>query len=193
MHDNIPWQIYADNGEPILGKSAQPTDLDDDWESIRAAAHIWIWRSKGDSYEVLLQKRAVHVRHGGKYDISAAGHVDVGETVLRAAVRECKEEIGLDVDPSKLRFSFVHRKNHTVQSFNFVYLYEVDGSQDFVLEDGEVERLDWVDAVQFQEYANDPAAYGVVNHRQAYFVPLLDALEAARRRGPKVSHEDHQS
>ncbi|WP_242844097.1 NUDIX hydrolase [Clostridium sulfidigenes] len=42
----------------------------------------------------------------GKWDIAASGHVDEGETAKMAVVRECGEELGIDVKIKDL--SFVH-------------------------------------------------------------------------------------
>ena len=36
------------------------------------------------------------------WDVSVAGHIDAGETFFEAAIRECKEEIGLTLTPKIL-------------------------------------------------------------------------------------------
>lgn len=58
------------------------------------AVHILILNSAG---EVFVQRRAAHKDCApGLWDTSAAGHVDAGESVDRAAARELHEELGLD-------------------------------------------------------------------------------------------------
>ena len=74
------------------------------------AAYVIVRR--GD--EVLLLLRADTGYMDGYWAVPA-GHVERGESVLAAAVRELKEEVGIDVDPSDLqpvtamhRLSLIH-------------------------------------------------------------------------------------
>jgi len=58
------------------------------------AAHMLLFNSSGD---LLLQKRSIWKdRNPGRWDSSAAGHVDSGETYLEAARRELGEELGIE-------------------------------------------------------------------------------------------------
>lgn len=50
-----------------------------------------------DGRRVLLQRRANTGYYDGWWAASAAGHVDPGESVLTGAVRETREEIGVEV------------------------------------------------------------------------------------------------
>lgn len=58
-------------------------------------ARIWLWRKSVDNeVEILLQQRSFgRSSSPGKFSISAAGHINDGESVLQAAIRETKEEI----------------------------------------------------------------------------------------------------
>jgi isopentenyldiphosphate isomerase len=55
--------------------------------------HIFVEGFKG---RFVVQKKAAHTENGGKWSSSASGHVQFGETYRQAAVRELKEELGLD-------------------------------------------------------------------------------------------------
>lgn len=55
-----------------------------------------------DSGRVLLQLRSGTGFMDGHWAAAAAGHVDAGESVAQAAVREAREELGVDVDPDDL-------------------------------------------------------------------------------------------
>ena len=71
---------------------------DGDWHR---AAHLWIVTP---DRRVLLQRRSrAKENWPGLWDVSVAGHLSAGETAAEAAVREAREEIGLEVDPSALR------------------------------------------------------------------------------------------
>jgi isopentenyldiphosphate isomerase len=62
--------------------------------------HLWIL---SDPDTVLLQKRSHHKdSNPGLWDISAAGHVDKGESCLQALIREVREELRLEINPSEL-------------------------------------------------------------------------------------------
>ena len=60
------------------------------------AVHIFVFNQAG---ELFLQKRShLKDREAGKWDSSAAGHLDAGETYLAAAKREIQEELGVTVE-----------------------------------------------------------------------------------------------
>ena len=62
----------------------------------RFISHLLIFNAKN---ELLIQKRAEDKYDWpGYYDLSAGGGVNAGETPYQAAKRECKEELGLDID-----------------------------------------------------------------------------------------------
>jgi 8-oxo-dGTP pyrophosphatase MutT (NUDIX family) len=66
------------------------------------AAYVFLRRDVGDSAEVLLQLREGTGYMDGHWAAAAAGHVEAGESVLEAAVREAAEELGITIDPADL-------------------------------------------------------------------------------------------
>ena len=58
-------------------------------------AHIWFYTDKGEI--LLAQRSAKKVICPLLWDVSVAGHIDAGETIESGAIREIKEEIGLDL------------------------------------------------------------------------------------------------
>ena len=55
-----------------------------------------------------------------------AGKVDNGESLLEAAIRECKEEVGYNVDPNLLiPFCSHYMKDKIVEQNTHLYTYEV--------------------------------------------------------------------
>jgi 8-oxo-dGTP pyrophosphatase MutT (NUDIX family) len=65
-------------------------------------AIVFLRRDVGDTAEVLLQLRQGTGFMDGHWAAAAAGHVEAGESVLEAAVREATEELGITIDPADL-------------------------------------------------------------------------------------------
>jgi 16S rRNA (adenine1518-N6/adenine1519-N6)-dimethyltransferase len=88
------------------------------------AVHILIFNRAG---EVYLQQRARWKdRHPLKWDSSAAGHVNAGESYDETARRELEEELGVTVALKKI--SKLPASERTDQEFVWVYRGEVSGN-----------------------------------------------------------------
>ena len=62
--------------------------------------HLWFYTSKG---EILLAQRSANKTICPLlWDVSVSGHVDAGESLVQAAIRETNEEIGLKINESDL-------------------------------------------------------------------------------------------
>lgn len=66
------------------------------------AAYVLCCRDGGEGTEVLLQLRANTGYRDGYWACAAAGHVEAGESVLAAAIREAAEELGIAIAPADL-------------------------------------------------------------------------------------------
>ncbi|WP_303315554.1 NUDIX domain-containing protein [Flavivirga abyssicola] len=64
-------------------------------------AHIWFYTKKGAI--LLSQRSAKKTICPLMWDVSVAGHIDAGETIKQAAVRETKEEIGISISENDLK------------------------------------------------------------------------------------------
>lgn len=173
-----PWQVYRQNGQPIDGIYATRDEFADDHSLVMGAAHVWIWRSGDSGIEVLLQKRAQSKKSWpGYYDISAAGHIDGGETPIAAAVREAQEEIGIQLDSSKLYFVLSLRTPLDPTEIDFVYLYELTTDAQFSFNDGEVESLDWLSLDDFRQKTTSPELHNIVPQGSPYFSLVIEAIQ----------------
>jgi isopentenyl-diphosphate delta-isomerase type 1 len=104
------------------------------------AVHILVFNSKD---ELFLQKRSMSKdEQPGKWDSSAAGHVDSGEAYLDCARREIAEELGIVAEQPmqelfKLPASILTGNEHCM-----VYRYSFDGPM--VLQVEEIDDGQWV-------------------------------------------------
>ena len=63
-----------------------------------------ITKTESNTTKILLHRRQNTGFQDGKLDIAASGHVDNNETATAAAIRECKEELGISVAVSDINF-----------------------------------------------------------------------------------------
>ena len=110
--------------------------------------HIWFITPKG---EIVFQHRAKDKdTYPDKLDATVGGHVDPKMSYEETAVKECKEETGIDIDLNKLLFLTKMRKksfdevtgltNNTIRS-QYAYLYEGSIS-DLMVEEGKAEGFE---------------------------------------------------
>jgi 16S rRNA (adenine1518-N6/adenine1519-N6)-dimethyltransferase len=85
---------------------------------LHRAVHVFVINARGD---IFLQKRS-HLKDVAplKWDSSAAGHLDVGESYAACAIRETFEEVGIQV-PTTERVAELPAGAHT--DFEFVELH----------------------------------------------------------------------
>ena len=92
--------IFDKNNNPT-GKVKEKQQAHDDGNFHRTA-HIWIINDKN---KLLLQKRSASKKsHPNCQDISVAGHIRAGESVLEGVIRELKEELGVEVEERELQY-----------------------------------------------------------------------------------------
>lgn len=179
MHKDELWQIYSNNGRPIPGKGATREDFKDNPQLIMGNAHIWFWKKKGNQVEILLQKRALtKSTRPGAYHISAGGHINIGEDSVEAAVRETKEEMGIDLESTKLHYVCSTRiVGRAANDIVTVFLYQLQGDEEFTYIDGEVDSYEWRPLDEFKSIVTKADAHNLVNQGMLYFHTLIDALE----------------
>ncbi|WP_124727255.1 NUDIX hydrolase [Staphylospora marina] len=79
------------------------------------AVHLLMFRGE----EVLLLRRRNTGYEDGNYSVPA-GHLDGGETVKEAAVREAREEVGVRIDPEDVSLVHVmHRREGKEERIDF--------------------------------------------------------------------------
>ncbi len=158
------WQVYKQNGLPLAGEgwdSALGNPEENGADVIIGVSVVFLYRlNEAGGLELLWQKRSDLVsRHPGDYDISAGGHINMGETMTEAAAREVLEEIGVKISEDELKFVTLAPFN----KFRFAWVYAVDWTgreETFSFNDQEVSEVKWVpleetDGFRFK-YAKEP-------------------------------------
>ena len=125
--------------------------------SLHATVHTWIVRQNDRSgYDLLLQKRSsCKDSNPGCWDISSAGHIEAGYRPLESALRELKEELGIDAAPGDLREIGTRRCSFESEFYgrpfrdnelSTIYIYKkpVEISE-LTLQDTEVSETIWMD------------------------------------------------
>lgn len=105
------------------------------------AVHILLFNSRG---ELFLQKRSLTKdEQPGKWDSSAAGHVDSGEDYAACARREIGEELGVVADRPLRELFRLAASIGTGNEHCVVYSYCFDGQ--LVLQEEEIDEGQWID------------------------------------------------
>ncbi len=118
-------------------------------------SRIFLFNSKG---ELLIQKRSDNsTTLPGRYDQSAAGHVDEGEDYLTAAKRELEEEVGVKgIELTEKGKFFTDEKDQPgkiVKRFNMIYTATYDGEAKPSPE--EVSKVRWIDPKELSKWMEE--------------------------------------
>lgn len=146
--------------------------------------HVWLYTKTGT---ILLQQRAASKSICPLlWDVSAAGHVDADETIINAAIRETKEELGLTLSEKEL---FKIGVNKCMQTYNnneiidnefhhvFVSRLNVDISK-LSFQKDEVEALKLVSIDEFlQKLEFSEVNNHFVSTNKAYYLFVLDEIK----------------
>lgn len=114
---------------------------------------VWIINSND---EILLQTRSSHVMFPNMLDISFSGHIQAGENSLEAAIREGREELGINLEIDKLQYLFSCREYGGIDGYfeneiDDVFLYRADiPIEEYTFCDNEVKEVSYVSLDEFK-------------------------------------------
>jgi isopentenyl-diphosphate delta-isomerase len=127
-------------------------------------AHVWVYNQKG---EVLLQLRHPALPWGGgRWDLTAGGHIVSGQKPLDAAIRETAEEIGIELKPEQLKLANTSKaenpgqtdgKIHRIYQWDYIAKAELDPSS-LTMQPDEVIELKWFDLDRLKNELSDQEA-----------------------------------
>lgn len=114
--------------------------------------------------QILLLRRFNTGFRDGEYSVPA-GHLDGGETIMQAAIREAQEEVGLLLAESDLSFSTVmHRIEGDERVDFFVQVHQWQG-EPFNAEPEKCDDLRWVDIDALPANTIPYVRQALTNHR----------------------------
>ena len=139
--------IFDENNNPTgqikeKGKAHEEGDF-------HRTAHVWIVNDKN---ELLLQKRSANKKsHPNCWDISGAGHIKAGESVIDGAIRELKEELGIQLEeavnvakitPDAIPLQF--ESSGKIKNFFITFYCLKRNSSDVIYQESEIDKIVWL-------------------------------------------------
>ena len=120
--------IWNSEGQPTGESCLKDLAHQKGW--FHPTVHVWFYSS---APALLLQKRSLTKQtFPGYWDVSVAGHVSAGESILEGALREVKEEIGLDIQISDLVPLYIRKNTNRFENgvidceFQHVFLVKLE-------------------------------------------------------------------
>lgn len=158
--------IFDENNNPT--GEIKEKNLAHEQGDFHRTAHIWIINDKN---ELLLQKRSASKKsHPNCWDISGAGHIRAGETVIQGAIRELKEELGVSVKENELEYiaTIKSTKNSKNMEFGYVYLVHLNKEiGEYIFEDEEVQEVKYIYYKDLEKMVEEKQE-GLLMHEEEY-------------------------
>lgn len=158
--------IFDENNNPT-GKIKEKVKAHEEGDFHRTA-HVWIINDKN---ELLLQKRSANKKsHPNCWDISGAGHIKAGEIVIDGAIRELKEELGVEAEEKDLQYiaTIKSTKNPKNMEFAYVYLLRCNKKiEEYTFEDDEVSEVKYVLYKDLEKMVEEKAE-GLLIHKEEF-------------------------
>lgn len=115
------------------------------------AVHVLVFNARG---ELFLQKRSMKKDcYPGAWDSSASGHLDRGEEYDVCAVREVREELGVQLPAVPRRLFKIDSCAETGQEFVWIYQCQHEGP--FDLHPEEIERGGWFQPAEISRWMEE--------------------------------------
>ncbi len=152
-------------------------------------SHVWLVRVGSDGrMQVLVQKRAADKdAFPGCWDISSAGHIPAGDDWKTSALRELKEELGVEAQPDDLVWLGNHKVEHDGvfhgrpfhnRQVSAIFALVLDRPESaFAVQASEIDEVRWMNIGALRRAVNDAAIPNCVR------IDELVALELAASDG----------
>lgn len=132
--------------------------------------------------KILLQKRSPNKKQGANnWSTSCAGHVDIGEEPIKAAIREIREELGIHVKEDELKHLFTAKnKRKLTNSYNNIFCYlqflKVNiPIEEFTIDTKEVSEIKYIPFAELEKLVKEkPANYPFI--AREYMPEVIEEL-----------------
>ncbi|OIQ30291.1 MAG: hydrolase [Bacteroidetes bacterium MedPE-SWsnd-G2] len=174
-------EILTTNGE-FTGKSCLKSEIHKKG-IFHPTVHIWLYTKNG---EVLLQQRAKSkLICPNLWDVSAAGHIAFGESLIEGGLRELEEEIGVALTPNNLFKIGINKCMQTYDNgiidneFHHVYIAEFNSDiSKLQLQEEEVQAVKLVTIPEFKSLLeNSKQNSHFIESNRAYYEFVIEAIQ----------------
>lgn len=142
--------ILDSNGNPTgIIKTREEIHKNGDYHRV---VHTWIYN---DKKQILLQKRSEEKdTHPGCWDCASAGHIHALESSKKGALRELKEELGLEYKEEDLELitTIKRNKSHLNRELADIYILEVKELPNMNFNDKEVTDAKFFSIPQIESF-----------------------------------------
>ncbi len=149
-----PHIVFVNSKDKVVGSGPISSYIKNGY-AVRIS-RVFLYDATGT--HLLLQRRSIQIKGSPrKWDQTAAGHVDKGETYRAAAYRELKEEMGVRTELIKAG-RFYTEDSHpdgVRKRFNTVFVGVLDMSTKLVLDKNEVSAAKWVAVTELDKWLAD--------------------------------------
>lgn len=173
--------IVHETGEPT-GRKALKSEAHKNglWHN---TIHLWLYTKQK---QILLQQRSYKKSiYPLLWDVSAAGHIDAGESFKHAAIRETKEELGLTLNKNDLMKIGVHKHlstyaNGTIKDNEFHQVYVAELKVNIELLVPQEDEVEAIKLVSFKEFRTLLENSHINNHfiatNKSYYLFVLEKI-----------------
>lgn len=158
------WDLYNENRELLGRDHIRGEQLPPD--GFHLVVHVWIRNAKG---EYLISQRSANRPIYPLMWECVGGSVIKGEDSLQGAIREVKEEVGIDIEPDKGQVLFTKvRKVMEGKMFNDIvdiWLFDYDGEVDLNnATTDEVAQVAWMSREQIRNLHEQKLLVGTLEY-----------------------------
>jgi isopentenyldiphosphate isomerase len=125
MSEDEILEVVNTDGEVI--RTLPRSEIHGDPSLIHKVVHVLVFNSRG---ELILQKRSMDKDvAAGKWDTSVGGHVNPGESLDEAVIREMEEELGIRGCKPEFLYSYIHSnpyETELVYTFSCIHDGEIN-------------------------------------------------------------------
>lgn len=131
----------------------------------RLSVHIWIMNDDG---ELLLQQRLSSAHKFPNMWTNTGGAVQAGETSIEGAIRELKEELGIEIKKEELEFIASYKRPRDYADV-WLLIKNID-INDITIAEDEVQDVKWVTIKEFEKMLeNNQAVKSSYDYYKLYF------------------------